>query len=503
MENELLDMRRKPIYELTTESGKSINTTAEHPYLVKLYSEEDCKKHEGNVWNKEYNKFDGKSCERWVSVSELEEGEGIAVQKLDDEKDNKVYPSRLGGYSTLKTFFVPQVLIQNELSRLGQGTDDKNEIIYLNFSSYNNQISFPKNILSKSSVVNTGTSDCSLKCGSLDQIAELVDNASARKSISSESDIKVLAFLRNLSYANPLKNSTDSSISFCLISNSCSESLDLDKIISLYLSNSDFMNSGAINSALIEKNKYAETELGFMIENKELLSNTNLILVYLYSSLSLGDMELSNSSLIFGEISESNLLNRPFLASLPSSTDHLINSCSSLECNLFNNCSACLLRSDNTVLINSDQFTQENSDISNFNSSSTAKVIDAIYIFPLAFNSSNFLSSLTLSDTALRATAATFTSGNSFLNFINNSSGTDTVTLGILVNSSIYLDTSKYVRLFKPFDPDDFYFDKIVSIKRYESQQVYDLAIEGTPEYQMSLVLDTVLNIERMKNENL
>jgi len=35
----LLDMGEKPIYELTTESGRAINTTAEHPYLVR--EEED------------------------------------------------------------------------------------------------------------------------------------------------------------------------------------------------------------------------------------------------------------------------------------------------------------------------------------------------------------------------------------------------------------------------------------------------------------------------------
>ena len=72
------------------------------------------------------------------------------------------------------------------------------------------------------------------------------------------------------------------------------------------------------------------------------------------------------SFFVSGEISLSRFLNRPFLAFLPSSTDHLINSCSSGEFNLFNNFFACFLLSVNKVLINLDQFTQENLDISDF-----------------------------------------------------------------------------------------------------------------------------------------
>ncbi len=309
-----------------------------------------------------------------------------------------------------------------------------------------------KNILIKSDVVNTGINDCSLRCGSLDQIAELVNNASARKSTSSGSDIEALAVLRNFSYLDLSKNSIDSSISSCLILNSCSESLDLNRQSSLYFSSSDFINSGAINSALIEENKYAETDLGFIIENKELLSNTKIILVYSYFALSSGDIELSNSSLVFGDISESNFLNLPFLAFLPSSTDHLINSCSSLEFNLSNKRFAIFCLLDNSSLTSSDQITQANLDMSDFNLLSTANVIDAIYIFPSDFSFSNFLSSSTLADIILRATSATFISGNSFLNCFNNSSGIDTVILGILVSPSIYFNTSKDVQLFKSFD---------------------------------------------------
>jgi len=43
--NELVDMGNKTVYELRTESGRSINTTSNHPYLVKLYSKEECDKY--------------------------------------------------------------------------------------------------------------------------------------------------------------------------------------------------------------------------------------------------------------------------------------------------------------------------------------------------------------------------------------------------------------------------------------------------------------------------
>ncbi|MEK6734792.1 MAG: hypothetical protein AABY27_06805, partial [Pseudomonadota bacterium] len=89
-----------------------------------------------------------------------------------------------------------------------------------------NQISLSKNILSKSFVVNTLTNDCLIRCLSLDQIAEFVDNANAKKSISSGSGINSCAFSRKSSYSTDLKNLIDSSTSVCLISNSCSESSD-------------------------------------------------------------------------------------------------------------------------------------------------------------------------------------------------------------------------------------------------------------------------------------
>ena len=93
----------------------------------------------------------------------------------------------------------------------------------------NVQIQPFNNLSANSLVVYTLTNDCFLRCWSLDQIAEFIDNDTARKSTSSGSDNKAAAFSRNSSYLETLMNSIDSSTSFCLISNSCSESLDLNK----------------------------------------------------------------------------------------------------------------------------------------------------------------------------------------------------------------------------------------------------------------------------------
>ena len=68
--NALLDHGIKPIYEMATEDGRAINTTAEHPYLVKLYDKELCDKYSGNVWNKETDEFNG-YCTRWVEVKDI------------------------------------------------------------------------------------------------------------------------------------------------------------------------------------------------------------------------------------------------------------------------------------------------------------------------------------------------------------------------------------------------------------------------------------------------
>ena len=319
--------------------------------------------------------------------------------------------------------------------------------------SAENQKEYPKINLINSSVVNTLTSDCLIICRSFDQIAELAESASARKSASSESEVKSMDFSKKSSYSEVLINLTNPSISFCLISNSCSDNLDLAMHSDICSSNSVFKNSGDINSILdIKKeNKYELTDFGFINEKNMLVSNTSLILVinesYFNNFSLLDDAFFSNFSLISGETSLSNCSNLPFLAFLPNSTDHLINSCSSLDSSFLNNSSACFWRSINLSLTNSERLIQRSLDNLAFNSSSTANVIDAIYSSPLDFNNSHFSNSSTFSFITLRATSATFTSGNVFLKLANTSSGTEIVILGILTPSSNYVNSSKDVYL--------------------------------------------------------
>jgi len=272
--NALLDHGVKPIYEMATEDGRAINTTAEHPYLVVLDSKEECDKYAGDVWNKEADEFD-EYCTRWVEVNYLTDGNEIAVPKIKTR--------------------------QNSIQ------------------------SSPFNSLSISSaVVYTSTNDCCLRCGSLDQTAAFRVNASARYCESSESDSASKASLRNSLNCETWKNLIFSSTSDCLISNSCVDSVDFDRNSDLCSFISNFTYRGAKKSALRDENKYEAAELGFINESKIFASKTNFIFVYLPI----------NFSLSFGDNSESNLLNAPLLIFLPNSTDQSVNSFSSLDSSL-------------------------------------------------------------------------------------------------------------------------------------------------------------------------
>src|SRR3989344_632714 len=167
---------------------------------------------------------------------------------------------------------------------------------------------------SKSLVEYALTKNCSVKCGSFDQIAESTYNPNAIYGESSISLRDFIALLRNRLYSLNLTNLTESSTSFCLISNSCSDNPDLTRHSFLCSSNSYLINSGAKKLALISENKYELTESGFINEKNILLSNMRFIV---YSD---------------------NFLNLPFFALFPKSTDHSTNSCSSFELNFLSNC---------------------------------------------------------------------------------------------------------------------------------------------------------------------
>src|SRR3989339_824320 len=116
----------------------------------------------------------------------------------------------------------------------------------------------------------------------------------------------------------------------------------------------------SINSKFIKKNKKDAVEFGFINENSILLSNTNFIY---------------NNFLFFKSLSLSSF------AFLPSSTDHLISSCSSGEFN-FSNIS-CFQASSFALdsmqeRTNADQFISENLFICSLTSSGIDKVIDTI-----------------------------------------------------------------------------------------------------------------------------
>jgi hypothetical protein len=77
----LLDMGNKTIFELKTESGRAVNTTAEHPYLTIIHSKAKCDEYLNNEFNNDipesYTSQD--SCLRWVEVGELRQKDKIAV----------------------------------------------------------------------------------------------------------------------------------------------------------------------------------------------------------------------------------------------------------------------------------------------------------------------------------------------------------------------------------------------------------------------------------------
>lgn len=283
------------------------------------------------------------------------------------------------------------------------------------------------NSLINSSVVNTGTNDCFLRCLSFDQIAELFNNANAKYGESFGSDNFLSDVFKNFLYSDLSKNLIDSLICFNLDSNSCLDRFDLEKQMSLYFSNSDFINSGAMNLEFSEENKNDAIEFGFINENSILLSNTNSIF-YLYFPLCSEDIEFSNSSFSFLERLESNFLNESSLACLPSSTDQLINSCSFGDFNFSN--------------------------ISCFQASSLA--LDSIQE---------------------RTNADQFISENLFICSLT-SSGTESV-----IDTILYVKKHKNVEVFKPFD-----FEKITLINKFKEQQVYDLVIKRESNFVANII---------------
>ena len=238
--NSLLDMGTKPIFELMTESGRAINTTGSHPYLVKLHSEEECDRYAGDVWNKDTDKNELEEkgyCTRWIPVINLTKDMEIAVPKLD-------------AYNLLKN---------KSSSSLGEYTSTPDEFF--------NPLS-PENIWQLSARDNAiyGASlSCGANCLALDK--------NCRNSFAG---INVISLIKNLHAS----------------SNSCLDNLVSFNDFALCFLTSLSKNSGATNLNLfkIEFNKNTEKEVPLFIREEitTLASTTNLsdILYPLESSLS-------------------------------------------------------------------------------------------------------------------------------------------------------------------------------------------------------------------------
>ena len=312
-------------------------------------------------------------------------------KKTKKQKKNEMCLSRLVGHSALKTFFVSQVLIQNELSRLGQGTIKKNEEIYSNFASgdyvSNSIISLVENTLtedcflnassldqigqsnfnsrdniyeennsSNSSVVNTEIKDCSLKCLSLDQIGKFNLDANAKYTTSFGSGILEENSLISPEYSDLSTNTTFSLMDLIA---ELKSTPDLSDSSPLYLCSSINAKSGANNfNEDLEKRELATLE-GLDNANKTLASTTNFILYH--NSFSF----LSRSAI-------------PLFTLRPISIHHSVNPLSSSCLSLFNISSfqdSCLAFASMDTLINPDQLISGNFFICSLTDSGTDKVM--------------------------------------------------------------------------------------------------------------------------------
>lgn len=180
---------------------------------------ESTKNYENDIWNKDYDKFNGEYCSRWISVYNLKKDESIAVPKDHNEDNNLI----------------------------------------------------------NSSVVNTEIEDCSLKCLSLDQIGRFNFDASAKYTTSFESEILEENSLINLEYSDLSMNMTfslrDLIAELKLIP-------DFSDNSSLYLYSSINAKSGANNLNENLENRELVTLECLDNANKMLASTTNFILDY-------------------------------------------------------------------------------------------------------------------------------------------------------------------------------------------------------------------------------
>ncbi len=276
---------------------------------------------------------------------------------------------------------------------------------------------------SNSSVVKTLTNDCSFRCELFDQIGTLLNSKDkAKKGTSDWSEISGSAFNKN-SFDSGIISISANAACLASVYNS-NGTLLLEQINSRYLSNSLINDSGPSNLRLY-------LLINFLV-NESLLNKEKTMLV-------------STTSSIYNLPSFFNLFNMSCLSCLPN-----FKQSSSVSLLFFNNssnwCNALSLFTSlsNSSLAISDQFTQLKPFMFSINCSSTANVIEAIYLHPASF-SNRFNFSTLLLRPCLNSSFQ-LTSGCSS-NLFFNSSGIDNVILGIFIPPSNYLITSE---IFKP-----------------------------------------------------
>ncbi|MFH1642807.1 MAG: LamG-like jellyroll fold domain-containing protein, partial [Nanoarchaeota archaeon] len=298
----LLDMGTKPIYELTTASGRSVNTTGNHPYLVRLYSEEECDYYAGDVWNKKYDEFD-EYCTRWVRVSELNEDMEVAVPELDQDSNEDI----------------------EHYSR-----DSKNE--------------------ASSSVPKTLTTGCPLRCGSFDQRSIPNFIANARYGESSGSVISDLALFSCCGEGFSFKLTNLDKITL-ILSNLSSETPKLEQMASEYLSNDSMIKGWEYISNLYLRNNCLVNDPFFNKEKAIFTSITSSIYDPLCSLCQISF--LTNRPSLRQSLSVN-------LLSLVNSSNSL-NSSALLSCSI----ASCLATSDQLIHENLSIFVFNSSDIVN------------------------------------------------------------------------------------------------------------------------------------------
>ena len=206
-------------------------------------------------------------------------------------------------------------------------------------------------------VLNTGSSDCSLKCLSLDHIGRLSSNANAKNGTSFSSEISCDAFSLKTGAGSLNSINLDNSETF---SKKVSlETFDLEQISLEYFCNSSIRYFGENNLSLCSFNNLFVNESFLNKENRTLVSATNCI----YNLLSLDDLSMLSFNL-FPNSMQSSSVSLEFAKSFWN----------------FSNTSSCFILLANASLAIEDQLSHSNLSILCLNSSGTDNVSDGMFM---------------------------------------------------------------------------------------------------------------------------